>query len=157
MRSFSCLLVILAFAALSTPLIAGEPVARPSLTNDASAVVEQFHAALKRGDAVEATALLADTVVIYEEGEAELSKAQYASSHLQADIAFMAGMTETTIDRRSGASNDLAWVITQGRTKGLYHERIIDSETTETMILQRFADGWKIVHVHWSSKRAAPR
>ena len=27
-------------------------------------------------------------------------------------------------------------------------------DSTETMVLRKAADGWKIVHIHWSSRRA---
>ena len=42
--------------------------------------VDAFHAALKAGDREDALTLLADDATIYEEGEAELGKAEYAKA-----------------------------------------------------------------------------
>ena len=59
--------------------------------------------------------------------------------------------------RSGGASGELAWVASEGRTQGRYKDRDIDRVTTETMILRRVSGAWKIVHVHWSSRAAAPK
>ena len=42
-----------------------------------------------------------------------------------------------------------------GRTTGQFNGRAVDRLTTETMVLKRLADGWRIHHIHWSSR--APR
>src|SRR3546814_15767141 len=47
---------------------------------EATAVVDAFHAALDHGNEVDALALLADDVLIFESGGAERSKAEYARS-----------------------------------------------------------------------------
>ena len=36
---------------------------------------------------------------------------------------------------------------------GQMGEREINSQGTETMVLRRSDDGWRIVHIHWSSRR----
>lgn len=126
----------------------------PSEAWEAGEVVDAFHAALARGDAAAAAALLDDSAVIYEEGEAEASKAAYVASHLPADISFLAGMKETVLGRSGWATKDLAWVASRGRMQGSFRDRQVDRETTETMVLRRTAAGWRIVHIHWSSKTA---
>src|SRR3546814_5678770 len=67
---------------------------------EATAVVDAFHAALDHGNEVDALALLADDVLIFESGGAERSKAEYASYHLAADATFSQATT-TTITHRS--------------------------------------------------------
>jgi ketosteroid isomerase-like protein len=122
---------------------------------DAAAVVDAFHAALKAGDIPKAASLVAEDALVFEAGGAERSKAEYAASHLPADAAFEASATET-VTRRSGAtSGDLAWVATEGRVQARLGQKVVDRVTTETMVLSRTSAGWRIVHVHWSS-RAAP-
>src|SRR5687768_6711037 len=54
----------------------------------AAATVDAFHAALRRGDTRAASDLLTDDALVFEEGRAERSKAQYAARHLGADAAF---------------------------------------------------------------------
>lgn len=121
----------------------------------AAAVVDAFHAALKQGDAAAALTLLDPEAMIFEEGGAERSREEYASHHLGADAAFAAA-TEATVARRSGrADGDVAWITSEGRTTGQFNGRAVDRLTVETMVLRRHADGWRIHHIHWSSR--APR
>ena len=118
-------------------------------------VVEDFHAAMGRGDAAGVADFLLDDAVIFEQGGAESSKAEYVEAHLPGDIAYSQGMTDTVTSRRSSVQGNLAWVLTQGRTTGTYEGKPVDRLTTETMVLKKTRGGWRIAHIHWSS-RAAP-
>ncbi|WP_339933102.1 nuclear transport factor 2 family protein [uncultured Brevundimonas sp.] len=121
----------------------------------AAAVVDAFHAALEHGDTAAALTLLSDDVLIFEEGGAERSKAEYTASHLAADAAFSAAVPAVRT-RRSGRSGpDLAWISSENRTTGVYRERAIDRIGTETMVLRLTPAGWRIVHIHWSSRAAS--
>lgn len=118
----------------------------------AAAAVDAFHAALKQGDTDAALTLLDPEVMIFEEGGAERSREEYASHHLGADAAFAAA-TEATVARRAGrADGDVAWITSEGRTSGQFNGRAVDRLTVETMALRRHADGWRIHHIHWSSR-----
>ena len=87
---------------------------------DAVAVVETFHAALGRGDAKAAAALLADDAIIFEEGGAERSKAEYAAHHSPADAVFSQAVKSLTTRRSGDAAGEMAWVSSEGRTTGTY-------------------------------------
>ena len=149
---------IASFLALSLPAMAHEPTAKTALPGNlsapargAAAVVDAFHAALPHGDTKAAAALLAADALIFESGEVERSKAKYAAHHLPADAAF-AKVVPSTLVRRSGHSNGaMAWIASEGRLTGTYQGKPLDRSTTETMILRRAEQGWKIVHIHWSS------
>ncbi len=117
----------------------------------AASVVDAFHAALEHGDTASALALLADDVLIFEGGEAERSKAEYAQHHLAADAAFSAAVPATRSRRMGRAGADSAWVASESRTTGQFNGRAIDSLSVETMVLRREADAWRITHIHWSS------
>lgn len=121
---------------------------------EAAAVVDAFHAALKAGDVGKAASLVADSALVFEAGGAERSKAEYVASHLPADAAFEASATETLTRRSGAASGDLAWVATEGRVQARLGQKVVDRVTTETMALSRTTAGWRIVHVHWSSRPA---
>jgi hypothetical protein len=123
---------------------------------EAAKIVDAFHAALARGEPGAAAGLLDDSALIFEEGEAELSKAAYVASHMPADIAYLAAVRETVSQRTGGAAGGLAWIASQGRAEGRYHDRAVSRRTTETVILRRTAQGWRIVHAHWSSRAAPP-
>jgi ketosteroid isomerase-like protein len=115
------------------------------------AVVGAFHAALRTGDATAAARQLDESAVIFEQGGAERTKAQYVAAHLPADIAYAAATQDEAVRRTAAAAGDLAYVLTEGRTTGAYNGKAVNRITTETMVLRRFEDGWRIVHIHWSS------
>lgn len=117
--------------------------------------VERFHAAMGQGDAAAVADQLLDDAVIFEQGGAESSKAEYVEAHLPGDIAYSQGMTDTVTSRRSTVEGGVAWVLTQGRTTGNFQGKAVDRLTTETMVLKKAKGGWRIAHIHWSS-RAAP-
>ena len=127
------------------------------LSRPASDTVDAFHAALAAGDTKQALALLADDVLIYEGGGAEESKAEYASHHLEADMAFLKGVKQSTVARSAQVRGDVAWVMSQGKTIGTFKDKAVDSASTETMVLRRFDGVWKIVHIHWSAAATKPK
>jgi ketosteroid isomerase-like protein len=123
----------------------------PVSARAAAAVVDAFHASLSRGDTQSAAAVLADDALIFEEGGVERNKAEYVARHLPADAAF-SKVVSSSVARRSGnATGALAWIATEGRTTGTYKGKAVNRVTTETMLLRRDGQGWKIVHIHWSS------
>ncbi|HEY6662635.1 MAG TPA: nuclear transport factor 2 family protein [Sphingomicrobium sp.] len=138
-------------AALGLALAAGAGAA-PSASPEA--VVDAFHAALAKGDTAGAAALLADDALIFEEGGAERSKAEYAARHLPADAEFSKAVRAAMTRRASQSAGGMAWVASEGRVSGVFHGKAIDRVTTETMILHRTSRGWRIMHVHWSSATA---
>ena len=120
---------------------------------EAAATVDAFHAALRRGDTRAAAALLADDALIFEGGEVERTKAEYAAHHLPADAEF-SRLVSSVVTRRTGNSaGSLAWIATEGRTIGTYKGKALDLTTAETMLLRHTKKGWRIVHIHWSSQR----
>lgn len=141
------------------PVLAHDPAKAASTASDdvqaeaaaAASVVDAFHAALEHGDTAGALALLAEDVLIFESGEAERSRAEYAQHHLAADAAFSAAVPSTRTRRLARAGPDNAWVASESRTTGQFNGRPIDSLSVETMVLRHEADGWRITHIHWSS------
>ena len=148
----------LAIVVVASPLLAHDPTARaaqaatlPAAAREAAATVDAFHAALHRGDTRAAAALLADNALIFESGGAERSKAEYAGHHLPADAAFSQAVSSTVTRRAGNSDGTIAWIASEGRMSGTYKGKPLDEVTTETMVLRRVGDGWKIVHIHWSS------
>ena len=136
------------------PTQAAAPSPAPTGPLDAMGTADAFAAALAKGDTARVLALLSDNVIIYESGGQESSREEYASHHLPLDVAFMAGMKTQLLDRKHGGNGDLAWVVTRSRFTGVYKGKAVDVYSTESLVLQRSAEGWKIVHVHWSSQPA---
>ena len=125
----------------------------------ATAAVDAFQAALKSGDAAAAERWLAPDVLIFEGGGAERSRAEYTGHHLKGDMAFMQKAEIEKLKRSSGGDNATAWVTTESRIRGLSSKgKPLDVASTETALLRNTPDGWRIVHLHWSSQdfKAAP-
>lgn len=137
----------------SEPRPTGEPGsgALVGTAGGPTAAVESFHAALARGDRDAALLWLAPEVVVFESGEVEMSRDEYAASHLAADIDFVAAVRTEVLDRQAQQAGEAAWVLTRTRTTGRFHDRQVDLNGVETMVLRRAAGQWQIVHVHWSS------
>ncbi|HEX6375768.1 MAG TPA: nuclear transport factor 2 family protein [Allosphingosinicella sp.] len=150
---------IVLFLALASPAAAGHGSsaveALPPAARAPAETVDAFHAALGRGATEAALALLAEDALIFEEGRAERSKAEYAAHHLGADAAFSQAVPAVRTRRRGDAAADLAWIATEGRTKGSYKGTDVNRVTAETMLLRRVGEAWKIVHIHWSSAQAS--
>lgn len=146
-----------ALVGLLLPSIVGaqaQLVAQDSGENAVALTVASFHSALEQRDRGRALAALSPDVVIYESGEAELSRDEYAAHHLEADTRFAASTKTELVDRRTIISGDLASVISRTKTSGTFAAKPIDVIGTETMLLRRDAEGrWSIVHIHWSSHR----
>jgi ketosteroid isomerase-like protein len=144
--------------ALAPQLSAHEPVAArhaasalSASARGAAATVDAFHAALRRGDAHSAAALLAGNALIFEGGAVERSKAEYASHHLAADAAYTQAAPSVLTHRAGDAIGTMAWIASEGQTTGTFSGRPVDRVTAETMVLRRIGRDWKIVHIHWSS------
>jgi hypothetical protein len=94
-------------------------------------------------------------VLIYEGGQAEKSREEYASHHLQADAKFLKDATVRVLSRTGDSKGDLAWVATESELTPS-GAKVASLITTETMILKRDAQGWHIAHIHWSSRKKGP-
>ena len=140
-------LVVMSVAAAQPPVLS-EPA------RGAAAIVDAFHAALKRGDQEAAASLMSDDALIFEEGGAERSKAEYRAQHLPADAEFSQAVRASATRRSGEAAGSLALITTEGRTTGTFRGKAVDRITTETMVLRRDGQAWKIVHIHWSSAAA---
>ncbi|MCH8158811.1 MAG: DUF2231 domain-containing protein [Proteobacteria bacterium] len=114
--------------------------------------LNSFHAALNSGDKQTVIAALSPDVLIFESGGAERSRAEYASHHMKSDMAFLAQMEHDEISQNASEQGDTAWIVTESRIYGRYKDKDIDIASTETAVLKRGEDGWKIVHLHWSSQ-----
>lgn len=123
------------------------PAARPAVE-----AVTKFSAALQGGDLKQVAELLADDVLILESGGAERSRAHYLSGHATRDAAFLKSAHVQVKQRTAHAAGDLAWVATESELHASKDGKPITLMSSETMVLRRNASGWRIVHIHWSSR-----
>lgn len=119
---------------------------------DAVAVLERFTAALSAGDLDGVAADLDPAVLILESGGAERTRDEYLGGHAKHDAEFLKAAHIMLKRRMAQASGDLVWVGSESEIHASKDDKTLTISSTETAILRRTAQGWKIVHLHWSSR-----
>jgi ketosteroid isomerase-like protein len=140
MRILACLLL----AAASLPAFA----ATPAETMDA------FQRALAEGKRDAALALLSPKVKIFESGYTENSRDEYAAHHLDSDIDFLRTTRARLLKHEERRAGETAIVMRETETTGSYKDAEVHLFGLETAVLEKAGDGWQIVHLHWSSRKA---
>jgi ketosteroid isomerase-like protein len=143
-------LSLTALCALAVPGLAQQPEAAVDELA-VRAVVQGFKDALAAGDSTAALGYLHPDLVVYEAGHAE-TLAEYRAGHLAADMEFTAAVETTVLEQGVIVRPDMALWVSEGESKGEFRDRAIDSHGTETIVLLPTDAGWKILHVHWSSR-----
>lgn len=115
-------------------------------------VVERFSAALQAGDLERAGELLSDDVLILENGGAENSREEYLGGHAIHDAAFLKEAHVVVARRTARVEGPLAWVGTESELHTTKEGKAMTLLSTETMVLKQTATGWRIAHIHWSSR-----
>lgn len=143
----------------SMPMKAGRETAHAQLSidptaTDAVATVERFSIALGSGDLAKAGADLDTNVLILESGGVERSRDEYLGGHAKSDAAFLKTAMISLKRRTARGSGDLAWVASESSIHAMKGETMLMIDSTETMVLRKSGGAWKIVHIHWSSRRA---
>ncbi len=127
--------------------------ALPPSTVEPVAIVDGFFRSLASGDTRSASAVLDPAVLIFESGGAERSRQEYASHHLGADASFLKSAKHQLLSRTGDAIGDLAWVASEMRLSS-QGAKPVNLVSTETMVLRKTSSGWRIVHIHWSNRKA---
>jgi len=122
------------------------------LGDDPAAVADHLHEAISTGDAEGIHELLDPDVLIFESGGVESSLEEYASHHMHSDMAFMAEMKRELLNRDVFENGALAVVSSRSKLAGRYQGEDIELFGTETLVLERTGQAWKIKHIHWSSR-----
>jgi ketosteroid isomerase-like protein len=151
-------LIPIALVTLANPAVAAEPrIDVPEEARAAAATGDRFFAALSSGDLTRAGTELDPQVVILESGGGEYSAAEYLEGHAKHDAEFLKTAHLMPGRRTARVSGELAWIATESELHTQQDGEPLAIASTETMILRSTADGWKIVHIHWSShvKKAA--
>lgn len=121
-------------------------------TAPAEAVVDQFSTALQAGDLDTAGGLLAEDVLILESGGAERSRAEYLQHHAISDAEFLKTAHVQRLRRTARVEGGIAWIGTESEIHTTDDGQPLALLSTETMVLRETPAGWRIVHIHWSSR-----
>jgi ketosteroid isomerase-like protein len=116
-----------------------------------TAVVDRFAAALKKADMATIKEILDPDVLILESGYAERSRDEYLGHHAASDAAFLGTAQIELVHRSARRSGDLAWVGSESEIRTRKDDKPLTLISTETMVLKKIGEDWRIVHIHWSS------
>jgi len=139
------LLTLIAMTLL-TVLIAGTAAA-----GTPEELVAAYHEALLDGDIETAKGMLAEDLLLFEDGIAETSLKKYAKGHMKADIEFSAKAKRKLESQKSWIEGDTATVSSTYDVKTKYKGKRYHLKSAETMTLKNIDSQWIIVHVHWSN------
>jgi ketosteroid isomerase-like protein len=122
--------------------------------SDPEATLASFSASLAAGDKEKVLALLAPGVVIYESGYVESTRDEYASHHLMEDMKFAKSTTQKVLRQNIRIAGATAVLWQETETSGVADGKSVHSRGTTTAVLEKGSEGWVIVHLHWSSRKA---
>lgn len=166
-------LALVAGLGLSASATAQNPAARPAATPapaqsapsisiapaaaDAVRVVDSFTSAMTANNLAGAGAFLDAGVVIVANGVAHGSRDEYLNTTGKARATFLGKAQAQLLRRQARGGPNFAWVVSSSTYKLTEAGKTNTLLTTETMLLSRGAQGWKIIHIHWSSRPIANR
>lgn len=122
----------------------------------ASDALDRFHRAVVTADRALAESVLAADVQIFESGFVERSRDEYLSHHFEADAKFAKEVTRKVTAHRVETVGNMALAMEETETSGSYDGKPIRLIGTETAVLRLDGGHWKIVHLHWSSRKPKP-
>lgn len=134
-------------APATTPAIDVPEDAAPAV-----AIAEQFGEALAAGNFDTVETLLAPDVLILESGGAERSREEYLSHHAISDAKFLKDAHHQLLRRRAQVAGDLVWIGSESELHTTKDGKPLTLLSTETMVLRDTPEGWRIAHIHWSSR-----
>ena len=115
--------------------------------------VAAYHKALLDGDIEAIKGMLAEDLLLFEDGQAETSLKHYAEGHLKSDIAFSAEAKRKMESQTSWIEGNTATVSSIYDLKTRYYGKRYHLKSAETMILKQTDGQWVIVHIHWSNHK----
>lgn len=134
-------------ATAATPAIDVPEDAAPAV-----AIAEQFGQALAAGNFETVEALLAPDVLILESGGAERSRQEYLSHHAISDAKFLKDAHHQLLRRQARVAGGMAWIGSESELHTMKDGKPLTLLSTETMVLRDTPEGWRIAHIHWSSR-----
>ena len=124
----------------------------PSSELGPAQVSDALFAALAAGDAERVRQLLHPQVLIFEQGGQETGWEEYSAHPLAADMAFAAKASARRAFRQVWQQSDTAVVATRSDVESQSQSESSSYRSTETLLLREGPQGWRVTHIHWSSR-----
>lgn len=107
-------------------------------------------AALADGKLDVARNLMTHDAVVMSNGQVLGARDAYIDGAAKGDAAALRGVTRELLNRGASANADIGWVISEKRMHNTQAAR--ELRLTETVVLAKTPQGWKITHIHWSGR-----
>jgi hypothetical protein len=95
-------------------------------------------------------------VTVFESGYANYGWEDYRDHHLKPEVEEMKNVKYELSDIKPAVDGKTAWATFKYTISADYEGKRIEGNGLGTAVLQRRADGWKIVHWHTSAPRKKP-
>lgn len=115
---------------------------------------KSFHAALFGGDFDVVAQSFSPDAVIFENGVREKSLEDYLEHHLKPEMPMLKASERQILQQDVLTSADAVTISTASNISMTAKGKVYDFLSVETMVLSNQADGWKVTHIHWSSRPA---
>jgi ketosteroid isomerase-like protein len=143
-------------ARVATPQAQGT-AGKAQLSPEATAavqVVNTFMASLASGQLEAARKLMTPDAVVMVDGQVIGNRDAYIDGAAKGDAAALKTVQRELLRRDAKAGPNFGWVLSEKRLRSPGSAQGPSEVVTETMLLARTAEGWKIAHIHWSGRRA---
>lgn len=121
-------------------------------------VVDAYHDAVARKDLATLASLFHPDLVVFESGGVNPTRADYLDHHLGPELKELHSWRTDGMEVRLVPGKETAMALChftyQAQTMG---GKQYAGEATETLGLVLTSEGWRIRHLHWSSRRLSPK
>lgn len=136
-----------------SPAAQADAAQRSPAANEAVQVVDAFLTALAGGRLDAARQLMTPDAVVLANGLVLGDRDTYINGAAKGDAAALGTVQRELLRRDVKAGANLGWVVSETTLRQPNGASAVEV-MTETMLLTRTADGWKITHIHWSGRHA---
>ena len=138
---------------LAVPVVKSLPANADSAVLAVNQIVDKLRAAIATGNAMLAEEAMAENITIFEQGHAELSRAEYLGHHFKEDVIFANAVPSVVLSSQTKIEGKMALVTAFTTTDGMYKDKPIKNAGVETYVLRLQNGRWQIEHAHWSSRK----
>ncbi|UNK49698.1 nuclear transport factor 2 family protein [Lysobacter sp. S4-A87] len=129
----------------------GARAASSPAANEAVQAVNAFIAALAGGRLEAARQLMTPDAIVLANGQVLGVRDGYLNGPAKGDVAALGNFQRELLRRDVKVGANLGWVVSE---TSLRPATGAGQVVTETMLVVRTNEGWKIAHIHWSGRRA---
>lgn len=122
---------------------------------EAVRIVNDFMSAFSTGNLHAAQQFLDPSVVVVANSVIYGDRDAYLKGSARGDALFLQKAQRQLLRRQARAGHTFAWVVSERMLRSSQDGAPMARVNTETMLLAKTMQGWKIVHINWSSRALA--